>query len=314
MSVINVDQAIALLRGGGIVALPTETVYGLSARIDNESALKSVFATKHRPSFDPLIVHVRDTEQARALCKEWPPIYDLLAKEFWPGPLTLIAPKHEYVSGIISAGLDTVAVRCPNHPVFLKVLEGVGVPLAAPSANRFGRTSPTTAEHVESEFNHAVAVVDGGPCSVGVESTVVTLEDSQLKILRPGGCSRETLEKFLKKNGIALSVTREMSVHSPGHLKEHYQPESPLVILENKIWSDEIESQLEKKLSKKISGHTELLLPTTPQDSARVLYSEMRRISRGGDHILWIKRTQEMKDFNWEAIWDRLERASTAII
>lgn len=314
MSLISTEQAIALLKSGGIVALPTETVYGLSARIDLEEALKNVFATKQRPSFDPLIVHVRETSQARALCSEWPDVYDLLAQEFWPGPLTLVAQKRPEISSTISAGLDTVAVRCPNHPVFLSMLEGVGVPLAAPSANRFGRTSPTTAQHVESEFNGNVAVVDGGACTVGVESTVLTLENSQLKILRPGGCTREALEAFLKRHRLELTLTREASVHSPGNLKEHYQPQSPLVILENQVWSEGVKARAEEILEKKIGSVTELTLLTTPQDSARILYSEMRRLSRGGDHILWIQRTQAMKDLMWEVIWDRLERASSAII
>ena len=314
MSLISAQQAIELLKQGGVAALPTETVYGLSARIDQETALKNVFATKHRPSFDPLIVHVLDVEQARGLCAEWPPLYDLLAQEFWPGPLTLIARKRPEISTTITAGLDTVAIRRPAHPVFAEVLKGVGVPLAAPSANRFGRTSPTTAQHVETEFAGQVPVVDGGPCTIGVESTVLTFENSHLKILRPGGCTREVLEQLLKLHKLNYPVTREASVHSPGHLKEHYQPDSPLVILENQVWNEKIKQRVEEKLERKIAGATELKLPNTPQDSARVLYSEMRRLSRGSEHILWIQRTQATNEQAWEAIWDRLERASSLII
>lgn len=318
MSIVTTQQAIEELLRGDIVALPTETVYGLSARIDNEAALKKVFATKHRPSFDPLIVHVENRKQAHSLCVEWPEIYDALAEKFWPGPLSLIAKKRSAVSHTISAGLDTVALRSPNHPLFREVLRGVGVPLAAPSANRFGRTSPTRASHVETEFAGKVAVVDGGECNIGVESTVLsaTLANDkwQIKILRPGGCTREALEKFLTESGFKFEIARETSALSPGHLKEHYQPESPLILLEEKNWNEEIQKQCEKKLSRRFSGVSELKLPQTPQEAARVLYAEMRRLSQSEAHALWTKRTRDQQGDAWEAIWDRLERASSLII
>lgn len=314
MSVIMPQQAVELLRQGGIVALPTETVYGLSARIDSETALKNVFATKQRPSFDPLIVHVESADQARALCSEWPEIYQKLAQEFWPGPLTLVAQKRPEISATISAGLETVAIRSPNHPVFREVLRGVGVPLAAPSANRFGRTSPTTAAHVEVEFAGRVPVVDGGACAVGVESTVLVCEGAELKILRPGGCTREQLQFFINKNNLSLKISKQHSVHSPGHLKEHYQPESPLIILEDKSWSEAIHKRCEEILRRTVTGATELRLPSTPQEAARILYSEMRQHSRSSDHVLWIQRTHAQKSDAWEVVWDRLERASSAIM
>jgi len=315
---LSVPAAIDILREGGIVALPTETVYGLSARIDSEAALKQVFLTKERPSFDPLIVHVENPGQASRLCAEWPELYQKLAEKFWPGPLTLVAKKRPEVSTTISAGLETVALRSPRHPLFQEVLRGLGVPLAAPSANRFGRTSPTTAQHVRDEFHEQVPVVDGGPCQVGVESTVLSAEKVgtrwEIQILRPGGLSRAELEEFLTKVQIDFSIVRRHSVHSPGHLKEHYQPESPLIILEDKEWSAHIQQQVEKKLGRKLSGASELRLMPTPQESARQLYSQMRQLSRTPAQILWVKRTQDTRSVAWEVIWDRLERASSAII
>jgi L-threonylcarbamoyladenylate synthase len=319
MSRITIQQAVERLCAGDVVALPTETVYGLSARIDSEPALMKVFAVKERPSFDPLIVHVSDVRQARALCSEWPAIYDLLTEEFWPGPLTLIAPKLPSVSNTITSGLLSVAFRCPQHPVFLEAIARVGVPLAAPSANRFGRTSPTTAAHVEEEFDELVAVVDGGACEVGVESTVLTAEKAagdkwQLKILRPGGISREALRDFLDEHQIKFEISRAASPASPGNLKEHYQPKSPVVILNGKSWDELAHAATEKILNRKVTSAVELRLPRTPQEAARVLYSEFRKLSRSADHVLWITRKESHHGEDWEAVWDRIERASSATL
>lgn len=330
MSLVTVAEAVERLRAGDVVALPTETVYGLAARIDSEPALLKIFAAKQRPSFDPLIVHVGDVASARILSAYWPEVYDALAAEFWPGPLTLIAPKREAVSMTITSGLTTVALRCPMHPVFLQAIQKVGVPLAAPSANRFGRTSPTTAEHVQSEFGGAVAIVDGGPCSVGVESTVLSAErvpaenrsaaelinrDTAsekwlIKILRPGGVSREQINTFLSRRGFNFEIKRESSMASPGNLKAHYQPESPIVIL-TRPWSAELRAEAEAQLKRKVLGYTELTLPATPQEAARTLYAEFRRLSKTPDHLLLIYRHAEHSGPDWEAVWDRIERASS---
>jgi L-threonylcarbamoyladenylate synthase len=317
MSLITIQQAVEALRRNDVAALPTETVYGLAARIDSEVALQKIFAVKQRPSFDPLIVHVADVSQARALSSEWPEIYDALADKFWPGPLTLIAPKNASVSNVITSGLATVAIRCPMHPLFLEAIALVGKPLAAPSANRFGRTSPTTAEHVETEFDGAVAVVDGGPCTVGVESTVLSGEFTggkwHLKILRPGGVSRNDLHAFVKERGFPCVMTRESSLASPGNLKEHYQPISPIAILNEKSLSPEVKMQLEKKLKRKFKSESELKLPRTAQAAARMLYSEFRKLSRDENHLIWVTRPNSINE-DWEAIWDRLDRASSVIL
>ena len=196
MSLISIGQAVQLLRANNVVAVPTETVYGLAARISSPQALEKIFTTKERPLFDPLIVHVRDIAQARGLTQEWPAIIDHLAQTFWPGPLTVVVAKNSLVNPLITAGLDTVGLRAPAHPITQQILIDLNEPFAAPSANRFGRTSPTRAEHVEKEFSGQVAVVGGGPCQVGVESTVVRLQTGKqmkLEILRPGQISAEQI-------------------------------------------------------------------------------------------------------------------------
>jgi len=317
MSLVTIQQAVEALRRNDVAALPTETVYGLAARIDSDPALQKIFAVKQRPSFDPLIVHVADVSHARVLSSRWPEIYDALADKFWPGPLTLIAPKDKSVSDIITSGLETVAIRCPSHPLFLEAIALVGVPLAAPSANRFGRTSPTTAEHVETEFDGSIAVVDGGPCTVGVESTVVAADYKggkwHLKILRPGGVSRRDLQTFLSEESFKFEITREASMASPGNLKEHYQPTSPIAILNEKSLTPEVKTQIEKKLKRKFKSESELKLPRTPQAAARMLYAEFRKLSRDENHLLWVTRPATSTDEDWEAIWDRLERASSVV-
>ncbi len=228
--IVTVAEAIARLQTGGIVAIPTETVYGLAARIDDEGALKQIFAVKKRPFFDPLIVHVADLATAKRLSRDWPPVFDVLAQAFWPGPLTLIAPKAEMVSSLITSGLDTVALRLPNHPVAQEILQKLQMPVAAPSANMFGRTSPTSASHVEKEFSGEVPVVDGGPSQVGVESTVVCWDPNSpqtLHILRPGGVSRSDLQTELKNHGLDFEIVRTHSPHRQGILKPITNPLAP---------------------------------------------------------------------------------------
>lgn len=318
MSIVTIEEAVRLLRDGEVVSLPTETVYGLAGRIDSPAALEKIFAVKKRPFFDPLIVHVGETEAARALASVWPEIYDVLAREFWPGPLTLIAKKTPMVSPRITSGLDTVALRCPAHPLALEVLKRLGIPLAAPSANRFGRTSPTLASHVENEFAGEVPVLDGGPCTVGVESTVLRAEHDgtkwQVRVLRPGGVARAQLRKVLDDEGVPYELTRESSSASPGHLPAHYQPISPLILLSKQKWSHEVQRQVEQHLGRPLHGANEIRLATTAQESARVLYTQLRETSSDANHALWIERNDARAGEEWEAIWDRVERAASLVL
>jgi len=222
--------AAAALRAGQLVGMPTETVYGLAANALDPLAVLRVFSAKGRPTFDPLIVHVADAAQAWTIAKPSPRA-ERLAAACWPGPLTLVLPRTSIVPDIVTSGLDTVGVRCPDHPVALALIRAAGVPLAAPSANPFGRISPTTAAHVREQLGAAVAMVlDGGPCRVGIESTVLLVDPLPI-ILRPGGVTRERLEEILGEPvAIADRVARAASLpqQAPGMLPSHYAPVKPL--------------------------------------------------------------------------------------
>ncbi|MGQ0637108.1 MAG: L-threonylcarbamoyladenylate synthase [Planctomycetaceae bacterium] len=231
-----IAYAAQRLRAGDLVAFPTETVYGLGAPALDSRAVARVFEAKGRPRFDPLIVHVAGLGAARGLVAEFPPAAEQLARKFWPGPLTIVLPKAAIVPDLVTAGRDTVAIRVPDHPVALELLRVADAPLAAPSANLFGRISPTTAEHVNEQLGDMIELIlDGGPCRVGVESTVVQLTGGRARLLRPGGTPIEDVEAVL---GLIESAADDDvsgphgGLASPGRLPQHYAPRTPLVFRE----------------------------------------------------------------------------------
>eukprot|EP00913_Durusdinium_trenchii_P023319 g21897.t1 len=236
----EIARAAGILRNGGLVAIPTETVYGLGANALDETAVARVFEAKNRPRFDPLIVHVADTSALDALVHSIPRAAKQLMERFWPGPLTLVLPKHSIVPDLVTAGLDTVAIRIPDHPLTLELIREAGVPVAAPSANPFGCISPTTAAHVIEQLGDKIdGILDGGPCRIGVESTVVQIVDdptpssTSVVLLRPGGVSVEEME------AVAGPVTTinttdggndDRPQTAPGMLSRHYAPATPLLV------------------------------------------------------------------------------------
>lgn len=227
-------RAVALLRSGELVAFPTETVYGLGANAFDERAVARVFDVKGRPRFDPLIVHVADLDAARQLVVSFPPAAERLASAFWAGPLTLVLPKAAIVPDLVTAGGETVAVRIPAHPVALELLRSADFPVAAPSANLFGRVSPTTAEHVREQLGERVGLIlDGGPCRVGLESTVLQLASNPPVLLRPGGTTLEDIEAVIGPVALpppdCLSAPYD-ALMSPGTLPQHYAPRTPLTL------------------------------------------------------------------------------------
>jgi L-threonylcarbamoyladenylate synthase len=226
----SVLHAAELLREGKLVAFPTETVYGLGANALDETAVAKIFAAKNRPTFDPLIVHVYDVAQLNELVTDVPPVAKTLIDRFWPGPLTLVLPKRDVVPDLVTAGLPTVAVRMPDHPLALELLRLADVPVAAPSANPFGAVSPTTAEHVAEQLGDRVDfILDGGPCRVGVESTVLALTPPTL--LRPGGVPVEEIEAIVGPVSIpTTTIVADFPQPSPGMLTRHYAPRTPLEI------------------------------------------------------------------------------------
>ncbi len=226
--VAQVTCAARIISEGGVVAVPTETVYGLCANALDGAAVAKIFEVKRRPRFDPLIIHVSSIEEARSLVTNFPRVATELAERFWPGPLTLVLPRGRRVRDIAAAGLPTVAVRMPDHPMTLAVIRKAGVPVAAPSANPFGGVSPTTADHVRLHLGGNIdMVLDGGPCRVGVESTIVSLSEDPPVLLRPGGTTREEIEDITGPLAMPVDADRPAS---PGRLSHHYAPKTPLVL------------------------------------------------------------------------------------
>ena len=231
----NCQLAAQLLRDGKLVAFPTETVYGLGADATNRRAVAMIFEAKQRPFFDPLIVHVAELAQLKTVAREIPAAAQKLAEAIWPGPLTLVLPKQPCIPDLVTAGLPGVGVRIPRHPLAIELLKAAGCPVAAPSANPFGGISPTTAQHVHDGLGAAVhCILDGGPCAVGVESTVVSFMDSRPVILRPGGCPVEEIEAVLGSVERAVSgASGEDSAQlAPGMLSRHYAPGTRLLLVE----------------------------------------------------------------------------------
>ncbi len=225
----GIKEAAEIIRAEGLVAFPTETVYGLGANALSALAVAKIFAAKGRPQFDPVIVHVADPQDAEKLWLEVPKLARRLIEKFWPGPLTLVLPKREVVPDIVTAGLPTVAVRMPSHPVAVELIRAAGVPIAAPSANRFGRLSPTHHEAVLEQLGEAIdAVIAAGPTPVGIESTVVSLAEDPPRVLRPGGTPIEALREHIPNLRVEPIVGPSAS---PGTLPRHYRPATPLFLL-----------------------------------------------------------------------------------
>jgi L-threonylcarbamoyladenylate synthase len=230
----GIAAAADILRAGGLVAVPTETVYGLAARADDGAAVACIYAAKGRPSFNPLIVHVADVVQAETLAV-FSPLAHALADAFWPGPLTLVLPRRSDapVASLVTAGLETIALRCPAHPVMQALVRAVG-PLAAPSANASGRISPTRASHVLESLD--VPVIDAGPCAAGVESTIVAVKAGGWRLLRPGALAVEAIAAVA---GEPLASEATPSVQAPGMLESHYAPDQPVRLEAATAWPDE---------------------------------------------------------------------------
>ena len=290
------------LLAGEVVGMPTETVYGLAARIHQKTALQKIFALKHRPFFDPLIVHVASLAEAANLSTGWSALHQRLAETFWPGPLTLVVPKSERIDPLITSGLSTVALRWPAHALAQQLIQVCG-PLAAPSANQFGRSSPTTAAHVAGEFpEDGIVILDGGPCDFGVESTVVSVRNTPsdtpvIEILRPGAVTAEDLQKVGDR--FAATVVQAASAASPGHLRHHYMPSIPLIIVPPEWEASEATAK-------------ELKLSADARLAARELYEKMRELSALGAGSIYVRRHARHCGGLWTAIWDRLQRAASA--
>lgn len=298
----NLARAAACLRAGGLVALPTETVYGLAANARDDEAVARIFAAKGRPQDHPLIVHVADAEAALAWAGAWSPAAETLAARFWPGPLTLIVARGRDVSLAVTGGLPTVALRVPAHPVALAVLQAFGGGVAAPSANRFGAVSPTTAAHVAEGLGDAVdLVLDGGPCHVGVESTIVDVSQYDsgsgvAAVLRPGGVAVEALSEALGQRVAVRGEARHTEVRAPGQLPSHYAPEAQVRLVSEAELPAEAATWAAAGLSVAVltaspeadwpPGVVPIPFPRDPEAAARRLYEALREVDRQGCHVV----------------------------
>jgi L-threonylcarbamoyladenylate synthase len=291
----ELHRAAALIRAGELVAFPTETVYGLGANALDPAGVAKIYAAKGRPPGSPLIVHVDSVEMARGLAREWPEKAERLAHRFWPGPLTLVLPKQPQVPDILTAGLDTVGIRMPANPIALALIHEAGLPVAAPSANRFSELSPTTAQHVRDAMGDRVAIVlDGGRTTVGIESTVLSLAGPEAILLRPGMISQAEIEEVIGPVRVAQAVT-ESAHPSPGMHRRHYSPRTPLILVRRG-----------QPLS---SGHgVRLQMPADPSQYAAVLYERLHQAD--SENWDWIEIELPPEDPAWAAIRDRLERAA----
>jgi len=309
----NIARAAELLRGGELVAFPTETVYGLGARADSPTAAARIFEVKERPSFDPLIVHIAAPVELAALVTEIPPAARVLAANFWPGPLTLVLPKSDAVPDIVSAGLPSVAVRMPEHPVARLLIEQTGTPIAAPSANRFGYVSPTTAAHVEEQLGERIPLVlDAGPCRVGLESTIVSFAGGPPALLRPGGITLEAIEALIGPLPLAAAGERPLA---PGQLPRHYAPATPLTLIgapgevaaEHRAASALL---LVAPAPGDVHGfaHVERLSNGDLAVAAARLFAALRSLDRGGFRHVYCVAVEERG--LGRAIMDRLRRAA----
>ncbi|MDP3211148.1 L-threonylcarbamoyladenylate synthase [Methylotenera sp.] len=320
---VSLEQAIAELKNGGVVAIPTETVYGLAADATNDSALKKVFEIKQRPADHPLIVHIGDMNQVSDWATTFPEVAIKLAEAFWPGPLTLVLPAQPHVSRVVRGDEPTVALRVPNHPVALALLKQGNLSVAAPSANLFTQLSPTTAAHVEAGLGESIPVLDGGPCNVGIESTIVSVSaNGQCQLLRPGMISEEEIAKVATTHyqapSLASAVANQIVPKVPGQHALHYSPRTPLMLFKDRLSLIQESKALQAMgLSFAImligdSDNVELNcqtinLPNSPDKVAELLYSSLHDLDTMKVDRLLVELPPVLPE--WLAVLDRLSRA-----
>ena len=318
MSIIskNIDKAVDLLNRDELVAIPTETVYGLAGNIFSEKAIQQIFKTKKRPFFNPLIVHIPNKEYLNNIVTQVPTKAKILAEHFWPGSMTLVLPKSDKIPDLITAGKDTVAVRVPNHSVTLELLNRLDFPLAAPSANPFNSISPTKPEHVENYFRNDIQIIlDGGSCKKGLESTIIGFENDEPVIYRLGALALEAIEKIVGK--VEVKNKKENKPDAPGMLSKHYAPKTKTIL------SNDIAAEIKKHPAKKIGivslktsyktnqHQTEILLSKKGDltEASSKLYNAMHELDALYLDVIIIEKMPE-KDLG-VSMNDRLQRASS---
>ena len=322
---MNVQQAASHIRAGELVAFPTETVYGLGADASNDAAVAKIFTAKGRPADHPLIVHIADAARVNDFASSVPEFADRLIKVFWPGPLTVILPRKPGVATAAAGGQNSIGLRCPAHPLALEFLRAcfyVGVNgVAGPSANKFGRVSPTTAQHVNQEFGNALMVLDGGPCAVGIESSIVDCTRSAPVLLRPGVLSREQLEAACGQAVLSADEALETSApRAPGTLESHYAPNAKVRLMDAKaiqtaldlLGADAVHIAVYARTIVRITS-SKVLYRRMPDDAlatAAQLFAVLRDFDAQGVKLIWVEPVPP--ESVWDGVRDRLARASAA--
>ena len=313
---VTLQQAIALLKNGQVVAIPTETVYGLAADATNDAALRQIFSIKQRPMDNPLIVHIADISEVENWAEEFSPMAKNLANAFWPGPLTLVLPALQSVSKIVRGNQPTVALRVPNHPLTFQVLKQSGLALAAPSANKFTQLSPTTPAHVVSGLSESIAILDGGACTVGIESTIVSVKGDDWQLLRLGMITQAEIQKVAGKP--ALKNEKDNTPKAPGQHLQHYSPITPIRLFDSQ--NDLLGYARESKTSyaaliintaqqRPFELACEVItLPNQAQLAAVQLYSALHLLDKLSVAQILIEMPPNNPE--WLAVIDRLTRAA----
>jgi L-threonylcarbamoyladenylate synthase len=309
---VDLQQAISLLKRGDVVAIPTETVYGLAADASNDAALRQIYAIKQRPADNPLIVHIADAKQVLDFAEEFPPLAQKLAKAFWPGPFTLVLPAKKSVSTIVRGNQPTVALRVPSHPIALQLLRESGLALAAPSANKFTQLSPTTAAHVTAGLGEAVPVLDGGACKVGIESTIVSVQGEHWQLLRLGMVPEASIQAVA---GVPALTTVSHLPKAPGQHLLHYSPRTPIKLSTSRQHLLEFAST-QKNCAALIFGAGEtpncvyFSLQNQPEAAAELLYDTLHKMDTLNADLLLVETPPNTPE--WLAVLDRLTRAAHA--
>lgn len=317
-----VARAADLLRAGEVVALPTETVYGLAANALNSTAVERIFQIKGRPAHNPIIVHVASADMAKRCVADWPPLAEKLARAFWPGPLTLVLPRARQIPEVVTAGGSTVGVRWPSHPFIQAVIRACDFPLAAPSANPSNRVSPTTSEHVRKHLGHKIPlIVDGGQSQIGIESSVLDLSVSPPQLLRRGMIHEQALVAVT--GSLALDASHGSGVlKSPGLLRKHYSPRARLVVAS---WRDRLELEAQTASFKVprpgicVIAHTRIpptadfgrvsVIPHDAEAFARAIYAELHQCDEAGAELIVVEALPETPE--WRPVADRLDQAAS---
>jgi L-threonylcarbamoyladenylate synthase len=314
-----IEEAASIINRGGLVAFPTETVYGLGADATNAVAVAGIFNAKGRPSYNPLIVHAADVTAAARCVTSWPAAAETLVYRFWPGPLTIVLPKQPSIPDIVTAGLPTVGIRVPSHPVALALLRATGVPIAAPSANRSMHVSPTTGSHVAASLGEqADLILDAGPATVGIESTVIDLSTGIPTVLRPGMISLDDLRQVLGRVEIATTAVEGAARSSPGMMDRHYSPSARLTLHDGPVAVERAAEEASGRGAKVVAlarsimagrSFTVWQMPESAGEYARELYGALHRADTEGFDEVIVETVPD--GATWDGVRDRLKRAAS---